>query len=237
MITNYDDENCQKLQFENVISYSILNESMLMAKNIKPLVNGKYSFDVFFKDKKLGIVKLGIMGYHNIYNALATIATGLYLKIGFEKIKEGIESFCGVERRNQIVHEGKNCLILHDYAHHPDEIKSTLETYRKLGENKLIAVFQPHTFSRTKDFFTQFVSAFDDCDEVWLLPIYPAREKPIKGITSFFLAKELKKYGKNVKYFKNFAVCRENINLMPQEKTLYAILGAGDIVNLASDLD
>lgn len=235
LITNYDDDNCKKLRHKNVISYSIKNPSDVMAKNIKKFENGRFGFELFYREKKLGNIKLKVMGFHNIYNALAVAAVGLYLKLPFIKIKKGIEAFSGVERRNQVVFESKNCLVLHDYAHHPEEITSTLKTYKELG-GKLIAIFQPHTFSRTKDLFDEFVKCFDCADEVWFLPIYPAREKPIKGITSFTLARQVALKGKKVRYFKNFQLCRSEIIITPENKTVYAILGAGDIVELASGL-
>ena len=230
-ITNYDDENCRKLSFEKVLSFGIDSKADVMAKNIQALSNGKFKFDAFYLGKKLGSVKLNIMGRHNIYNALASICVGIKYDIPFKKIKFALENFKGVERRNQIILEGKSILILHDYAHHPDEIKSTLCAYKSLG-GKLVTIFQPHTYTRTRDLFNEFVSAFDDSDEVWLLPIYPAREKSIKGITSYNLAKALKTRGKTVKYFSTFDKCRENIILNPNEKIVYAILGAGDIVDL-----
>jgi UDP-N-acetylmuramate--alanine ligase len=234
-ITNYDDANCKKLKFSNTMTFAINSKADVTAQNIQMFENGKFMFDAFYLGRKMGRVKLGIMGWHNIYNALASICVGIKYQVPFEKIQLALETFKGVERRNQIILENKNLLILHDYAHHPDEIKSTLRAYKNLG-GKLITIFQPHTFTRTRDLFGEFISSFDESDEVWLLPIYPAREKPIKDITSYNLAKSLKKHGKKVKYFSNFEKCRQSINLTPQEKTVYAILGAGDIVELCKDL-
>ena len=118
---------------------------------------------------------------------------GIAFNLPFKQIKRGVESYKGTKRRFEIICERKKHMIVHDYAHHPDEIRATIKLCRQLRHGKLIVIFQPHTFSRTQALYDDFLKCFEGADEVWLLPIYPAREKPIKGISSYRLAQDLKK--------------------------------------------
>ena len=230
---NFDDFYAKKIKFDKKsISFGLSNEADLYATNIKEYKNGRYSFDVVFNSNKLGKIHLPCFGKHNIYNALASIAAGLAYGFQFTSIKKGVEDFKGIKRRFEIINEDKN-LIIHDYAHHPDEIIATLNTCKSLGYKKVVLIFQPHTFSRTKDLYNEFIKSFSYADETWFLPIYPAREKPIKGITSKNISKDMKKMGYKTKYFSNFEDCKNEIIKNNDEGILYAILGAGDIVHLA----
>ena len=125
-------------------------------------------------------------------------------------------------------------IVIHDYAHHPDEIISSIRTCKQLNKKRLITIFQPHTFTRTRDLYYQFCDAFNQSDEVWLLPIYPAREKPLPKITSLFLAKGIKSKNKFVRYFSNFDKCFKFINKIADNDCLFLILGAGDVEELAN---
>lgn len=233
-IINNDDELTSEIKTQNnKVTFAIINDATVQAMNIRQSNDYKYIFDLYFLNIKLGKIKLPCYGYHNIYNALASASVGLALDIPFKKIKRGIEKFKGVERRFEIVFKSKDRIIIHDYAHHPDEIKATLRLCRELNYKKTIAIFQPHTYSRTRDLMNDFVKCFDNADEVWMLPIYPAREKSIKGVSSYNLAKQLEKNGKKVKYFKSFDLCYQKIIEEKTQSALFAILGAGDIVNLA----
>ncbi len=234
VILNNDDKLAQKLKIKcNKITYAIENDADLKACHISISDNGHISFDVYYKGKKQGRIKLPCLGLHNVYNALACFGVGLALGISFSLIKKGIRSFKGISRRFEIIKKNKKKMIVHDYAHHPDEIKAVLNLCRFLKYKKIIAIFQPHTYSRTRDLYQQFLSCFAPADEVWLLPIYPAREKPIKGVSSYNLAKALSKDGKNAKYFSNFEKCKQAIKDYKENGVLFAILGAGDIEKLA----
>lgn len=214
------------------ISFGFKEGAVLRAKNIKEYLPGRFSFDVEFERKKLGNIKLPCLGRHNIYNALASIGACLCFNVDFDVIKKGLENYLGVERRAQIIRD-KNPLIIHDYAHHHQEIEASLKAIKSLAKDKLICIFQPHTFTRTKALYNEFLSCFTLCDEVWLLPIYPAREQPIKGVTSFNLSKDLIKSGQKSRYFKNFDTCKKEIVKNKYKNTTFAILGAGDIEMLA----
>ena len=217
---------------KNSISFGFEKEADVHAENIK-MKKGKYSFDLFYLNKKIGQINLPCFGKHNILNALACSSVCIFLGLSFKEIKKGIESFSGAERRFEEI-SSKKALIIHDYAHHPKEIESTLKTCKEIDKNKkLIAIFQPHTYTRTRDLYNDFLSCFDLCDEVWLLPIYPAREEPIENITSLALAQDLIKHGKIARHFDTFSTCKEEIDKNNQKSNIIAILGAGDICNLA----
>lgn len=235
VIVNNDDEMCQKLVVKsNKITFAINNKADLQARNIKTDKKCGVSFDLYYKNKMLGSICMSCYGKHNVLNVLACSAVALALNIPFKQFKKGVKNYKGVERRFEILSKKRGNLIVHDYAHHPDEIKATLKLCKDIGYKKIIAIFQPHTFSRTRDLYQDFLKCFDDADETWLLPIYPAREKAIKGVTSYKLSKDLKKDGKNTRYLKNFDDCYENIIKNKEKSVIFSILGAGDIVELAN---
>jgi len=235
VIYNFD-ENSQKLKLpRNSLSFGYNDGADVQAKNLK-MKNGKYSFNLFYLGKKLGRLNLSCYGKHNILNALACSAACIFLGLSFKQLKLGLQSFTGIQRRFQIISD-KKALTFHDYAHHPKEIESTLRTCREINKkNKLITIFQPHTFTRTRDLYGEFLHCFDLCDEVWLLPIYPAREEPIENISSYNLCQDLIKLGKNCKYFQHFDDCQIAIKEIDKKGNIISILGAGDIVELVNNL-
>ena len=236
-IYNFDDLHAKKIDCKcKKISFGFLDGCDLQAVKVNEYEKGRYSFEVKYLGEYLGEIFLPCFGKHNIYNALASIAVGLAFNIKFEKIKLGLESFKGIKRRFEFINKLNGNLVIHDYAHHPDEINATIETCRDLGYKKLIVVFQPHTFSRTKALKNEFLECLKKSDETWLLPIYPAREKPMKGISSFGLVKELRKDGHKTRYFSDLKKGRDAIISYGYTNTIFAILGAGDIENLASML-
>lgn len=217
---------------KNSLSFGLEKEADVFAKNIKKK-KGKYSFDLYYLDKKLIRINLPCYGKHNIFNALACASVCICLGLSAKEIKKGLEDFKGIERRFQTINDDKSIMI-HDYAHHPKEIESTIKTCKEIyNKKKIVTIFQPHTYSRTRDLYNDFLSCFNLSDEVWLLPIYPAREKPIKNITSFALSEDLKKIGENVKYFSSFDDCKKHIEKNNKKSNVFLFLGAGDICNLA----
>ncbi len=237
VIFNHDEED-QRLHIgeRRFLSFGIKDGAVVKAKNITEYSKGKYQFDLCLLDKKLAEIRLPCFGVHNIYNALASSCVAIFLGLSGEEIKAGIEDFKGIKRRFEIIEE-ENPLIIHDYAHHPTEILSTTKVCREIiGDGKLIAIFQPHTFSRTHDLYDEFQACFKYCDEVWMLPIYPAREKPIKGINSLNFSKDLIKNNVKSRYFDTFNKCREEIIKNNDKADMFAILGAGDIEKLAYSL-
>lgn len=235
LIINNDDCHINKnVLGTNVFTYAINKKADLQAKNLKMDENGFWEFEVFYLGLSFGIIKLNVLGKHNIYNALCTVAVGIINHLPLQVIKNAISTFKGVERRLEFITNLNGAIVIHDYAHHPDEIISSIQTCKQLNKKRLITIFQPHTFTRTRDLYYQFCDAFNQSDEVWLLPIYPAREKPLPKITSLFLAKGIKSKNKFVRYFSNFDKCFKFINKIADNDCLFLILGAGDVEELAN---
>lgn len=188
------------------------------------------SFKVIWKDKNLGRINLSLPGEHNVKNSLAAVATGLEFRIPFKKIKEALEDFTGVHRRFEIKQDRDEILVVDDYAHHPTEIKATLSGARKGFKNRIIAVFQPHLYSRTRDFCQDFAQSFFDADILIVTDIYPAREKPIKGISGEIVAEEARKLGhKQVLYIEDKMDVVKKLHTMVKKEDLIITIGAGDI--------
>lgn len=178
------------------LTYGIKNGADLKAKDI--VVKGfTTTFNVHYKDFLLGEIKLNTPGRHNAQNALASIAVGMELGLSFEKIKEGLMKFSGIERRLQIKSKKKGILIVDDYGHHPREIETTVESLKQGFSKNPIVIFQPHRYSRTKLLYNDFVDVLKKIDKLYVLDIYAAGEKPINGVNSKKLAKDIKKAGNN----------------------------------------
>ena len=229
-----DDDGCRKLHINRkVVTFGIDSTADVMAVNLQKGNGGKYSFDLTPAGRNLGRICLPCPGRHNIYNALAACAAAIQSGIDFAAIAKGISQYKGLRRRFEILQWQGSNLFVHDYAHHPDEIIATLAQCRDMGFAHVLAIFQPHTFTRTRDFWEKFIQAFDDADQTILLPVYPAREKPIKGISSLNLQQAMQKHGKHAIYFDTFDQCESFVRQQNLENTLVIFLGAGDIEHLA----
>jgi UDP-N-acetylmuramate--alanine ligase len=175
-------------------------------------------------------VRLRVPGIHNATNALAAIACGLKLDIPFHLIQEALEGFAGVHRRFQLKGEYAGVTIIDDYAHHPVEIQCTLAAAKGLGKGRIIALFQPHRYTRTKALFDEFLSAFSDADTLFITDIYPAGEDPIPGITAEALAREIeKKGGIEVRYTHDREKMVGEVIQMVRPGDCVLTLGAGSI--------
>ncbi len=150
---------------------------------------GRSTFSVYRRGELLGDIILHVPGEHNVSNALAAVAACSELDVPFEVIADGLLGFSGVGRRFEIVGEANDILVVDDYAHHPTEVSTTLHTAKNLYDRRVIVVFQPHLYSRTRDFAPEFAEALSIADKCLLVDIYPAREKPIEGVTAELIAK------------------------------------------------
>ena len=232
-----------KLEDKKVITYGLSANADVRATNII-YNNNKMNFTLSISNRrKLEIssyeIEFSMIGIHNIQNALATIATGIELKIPIEKIKNTLKTFTGVQRRFQNVGNFKNTTIIDDYGHHPVEINAALAAARLLTpKSKIISIFQPHRYSRIKDLFNDFCSCFNDADYVFLLDVYPAGEEPLKGFESTDLKNGLLKYGhKNVSYIESKkALIRETLKIISPHDIIIC-LGAGSITKIANTLE
>ena len=232
-----------KLEDKKVITYGLSANADVRATNII-YNNNKMNFTLSISNRrKLEIssyeIEFSMIGIHNIQNALATIATGIELKIPIEKIKNTLKTFTGVQRRFQNVGNFKNTTIIDDYGHHPVEINAALAAARLLApKSKIISIFQPHRYSRIKDLFNDFCSCFNDADYVFLLDVYPAGEEPLKGFESTDLKNGLLKYGhKNVSYLESKkSLIRETLKII-NPNDIIICLGAGSITKIANTLE
>lgn len=174
-------------------TYAYDNEAADVFASEIEVENGSYKYNVISKNWKLSNVELHMGGLHNIENSIAAITVAKYLKIDDDKIKKAIKNFKGVKRRFEYILGGPNssppgrqggAVLIDDYAHHPAEIKALLSGVKSLYDDELTVIFQPHLYSRTNDFADEFAYSLDMADQVVLLPIYPAREVPMEGVTS-----------------------------------------------------
>ncbi|MFZ5799878.1 MAG: UDP-N-acetylmuramate--L-alanine ligase [Candidatus Omnitrophota bacterium] len=189
-----------------------------------------------YKGKKIGMISLQVPGRHNVCNSLAAVGVGIELGMDFAKISEGLGQFKGVERRFSIRHRIKDITIVDDYGHHPTEIRATLETARALGYERLVVIFQPHRYSRTKFLLEEFRKSFVDSDYLVLTDIYPAAEAPIVGVDAAGLLEKIAEFGRPpVKYLKREDIVEHLLEIL-RPKDLVLFLGAGDINKLSDEL-
>ena len=192
--------------------------------NLK-VVDGSYIFDLVHPNGTLFDIQLNMGGLHNVENATAAIAIALTLGVDENKIKAAIASFKGVKRRFEYKVKTPNKVLIDDYAHHPEELNALISGVRSLYPNeKMVLVFQPHLYSRTQDQASGFMEVLDKADEVILLPIYPARELPIEGVTSEMLLNGMKISNKKVMSKQQLMDWAKQTN-----DKLIVMAGAGDI--------
>jgi UDP-N-acetylmuramate--alanine ligase len=189
----------------------------------------KNEYTVIYKGKELGRIKLNIPGEHYVKNSLVAVTIGMELGIDFKIIKKALEKFTGVYRRFEIKYKN-DILVLDDYAHHPTETSATLSGIRAAWDRRLVVVFQPHLFSRTKDFYQDFGRSFLNSDVFICTDIYPAREKPVEGVTGEMIANITRKYGhKNVIYTPDKKDIPKKLMELKKSGDIIVTMGAGDI--------
>jgi len=190
LIANHSVEDLKLNEKTTQVSYGI-DKGDIQVENYR-IENGKYFFDVNFGEDTIKNFELNLAGKHNVENAVSAIIVAKTLNISDEEIRKSLASFKGIYRRFEKRAENENTIYIDDYAHHPNEVKALLNSVKELYPNKkIVAIFQPHLFSRTKDLAEDFAEHLSLADEVLLLPIYPAREKPMKGVTSKLILKNI----------------------------------------------
>jgi UDP-N-acetylmuramate--alanine ligase len=220
---------------KKVITFGLSRHADVSASNLKFYKNFS-ECTVFKNGEELGILKINIPGIHNIKNALGACSVALELGIGFDIIKDAIAEFTGVFRRFEIKGEKDGILIIDDYAHHQTEIRATLQAARAGWDNRIVCIFQPHTYSRTQSFYKEFGRSFDDADILIITDVYPARELPIEGITGKLIADEAINSGhKNVIYVEDKNELFDTVKSIIKSGDIVLTMGAGDIWKL-SDL-
>src|SRR4029079_9926714 len=178
-----------------------------------------------------------VPGHHNVQNALAAIATGFALGVTLDQMRHGLSGFGGVERRFQHLCDIAGVAIIDDYAHHPTEIAATLQAARaSYPGRRIVAAFQPHLFSRTRDFSDAFGAALSQADCVFLAEIYPAREQPIPGVTSELVASSMKQAGRPAIWHGTLSDLAEALAQFVREGDVVITIGAGDITQTGPEL-
>lgn len=194
------------------------------------------SFSLVKNGEKSGSFHLQVPGEHNISNALASVALADALSLSLETAQEGLSSFSGTDRRFQYKGSVNGVTVIDDYAHHPTEIRATLQAASHYPHKDIWCVFQPHTYTRTKAFLHEFAEALSLADHVVLADIYAARETDTLGISSRDLEQELKKLGADVHYFPSFAEIEDFLLKSCTHHDLCITMGAGDVINIGEDL-
>lgn len=219
----------------NIITYGMSDKNDYYAHNI--VYNAGYpSFDVYKHGEKLCHVSLNVPGDHNILNSLATIAVCSLLGVDAEPAARGIETFKGTHRRFEKKGFVNGAIVLDDYAHHPTEIKATLKAAKAFPHNRIICIFQPHTYSRTRTLWKDFLTAFDDANELIITHIYAAREV-YDGVTDpDRLAAEIAARGINATYIDSFEDIADYIKKTAGKNDIVFTMGAGDVTNIGAML-
>ncbi|MFY0603735.1 MAG: UDP-N-acetylmuramate--L-alanine ligase [Flavobacteriaceae bacterium] len=213
------------------LTYAIEEKADYIADNVQ-VKNGMYQFDIKTPNTVIGNVLFQLPGRHNIMNALAAVAMADVYGIPHKTIKERLESFKGVQRRFSYKIKATDFVLIDDYAHHPTEIKAVVDSVREMyPKKKVLAIFQPHLFSRTRDFIEDFATSLSLFDELLLLDIYPARELPIEGVTSNVLLEKINLDKKEL--IKKGEIIHK---ISQSEAKVIVMIGAGDIGALVENV-
>ncbi len=228
-----DDANVRSVLGEihrRVITYGTSRQATVRAEAVEQ-AGTTTRFSVFEGTRHLGDLTLGAPGLHNVRNALAAVAVGLELDVPFETVAKALARYTGVDRRFQLKGEAAGVLVVDDYAHHPTEIEATLAAAAKgWPERRIVAVFQPHLYSRTRDLQDEFARAFYDADVLVLTDIYPAREEPIEGVTGQMLADLARRFGhRDVHFVADKQELPHSLLGLSKPNDLVVTMGAGDV--------
>lgn len=234
-----DDPNLQALipsLERRIISYGFSAQADIFARDMQ-FEKFSSTSTLYWKGKKFGKLSLKVPGTHNIYNAMAAVAVGLDLDIPSETILEALETYSGSGRRFELKKEISNIMIIEDYAHHPTEVKATLEAAKKGWKRRTFAVFQPHRYSRLSVLMNSFATSFNQADVLIITEIYPAGETPIAGVSGKTLHEEIVHFGhKNVYFEPDMKKIAPLVGKLVQPEDIILVLGAGNIYEVIPDI-
>jgi len=222
---------------KRTITYGMTSQADVQANHVEFEGMGS-RFTLQYQGDRLGPIRLNLAGIHNVYNAMAAVAVGMELEIPFETIKQTLENLEGVQRRLEIKGEIEGITVVDDYGHHPTEIKATLQAAREAWPNRrLLVVFQPHRYTRTRALFDEFSRSFYQSDVLMVLPIYSAGEAVIEGVDSVLLCEDIRKHGhKDVLYRPDFTATLEALQEWVRSGDVVLTLGAGDVWKIGEAL-
>ncbi len=236
VILNYDCEYSRQilpLLNKKVLTYSVRENADIRGRNIDNSVFG-VSFDVSVGGNDFGRVELNIGGIHNVYNALAAISTCVEIGIPVDQIKEGLKRFYLPARRFQVLYYSQDNVVIDDYAHHPTELKATLDTIKQGNFKRVFAIFQPHRFSRLQLLMDRFVTAFSGVDQLVIARIYSANQQEINDVNGEVLARKIQETGfKNVKYIDEFEDIIDFLKNSRKKGDAFVFLSAGNLTHYA----
>ncbi len=237
-VINSDDPNLVDILPEisrPVVTYGFNPHADFHGEDIK--LGEISSCTLFYKDEKLGEISIPIAGRHNLSNAIGSVAIAREFDLSFEQIQAALKTFEGVKRRFEFRGEVDDIVVYDDYAHHPTEVEMTLKAARLLSNRRLIAVFQPHLYSRTQTFYSEFAKALMNSDMLIITGIFPSREEPIEGVTSELIVDRIKEYGhKDVYHIPERKMVADHLAQVVKSSDMVLCLGAGDINKTSDEL-
>lgn len=214
---------------KRLVTYGFNPEAELRAEDVR--IDGfETRFTVIHSGEELGEITIHTPGRHNAQNALAAVAVGMELGMSFEEVREGLSKFKGIDRRMQIKGSGRGITVVDDYAHHPREIEVTIDAIKNTGAGRLLVIFQPHRYSRTKLLFNEFAEVLQNADQLYLLDIYAASEDPIEGVSSEKLYEAVRSAGyESVTYINGTKDVVETVLGDLKDGDTVLTLGAGNV--------
>lgn len=240
LILNHDDYPTMRLINHvncHVVTFGFHEEATFSARHVRFDENGNACFELFHGDKSLCTIGLRIPGKHNVLNALAAIATAHTLGVSTEEIAKALLSFVNAKRRFEIIGVKKGITLIDDYAHHPNEVKATLNAAANYPHKRIIGVFQPHTYTRTRELLDEFSRAFGGCDHLILADIYAAREVDLGQIHTQDLARLIEAQNLSVTYLPTFDAIVDYLKVFLRPDDLLICMGAGNINEVAFRLN
>ena len=223
------------------ITYGLGEGLDLVAKDVRT-EGMKSEFEAVLNGRSLGRFEMPLAGSHNVSNALATIAVANELKMDIENIREALRNFSGVHRRFELKGAVAGISVIDDYGHHPSEIMATLKAVKEVlrsgdagDDGRLVVLFQPHRYTRTRDLLGEFIDSFTDADKVVLMDIYPAGEKPLPGVDSELLYRGIRDTGKDIEYIKERNYITGYLDTELRANDILLTLGAGDVWRIGEE--
>jgi UDP-N-acetylmuramate--alanine ligase len=219
------------------MTYGLSEGADVYARNIEH--SGiRMSFEAVYKGRSLGVFTLPVPGKHNVLNSLSAIAVAMELQIPVDVIAKALGNFSGIQRRFEFKGEAGEIKVFDDYGHHPSEIMATLKAAREcFNSNRVVVLFQPHRYTRTRDLMDEFAVSFANADRLFLMDVYPASERPIKGINSEVLAQRIRGAGfENLTYISDRKEMIEGIVSELKQGDVLITLGAGDVYKMGEEI-